>query len=387
MLLRFLEWLASGEKTPRDLVSFCLERIAQADGELRAWAVLAPEEIPDTGPLRGIPYGAKDIVETRGIPTEYGSALYRGRIGTEDAQVVQRLRAQGAVLLGKTHTTAFASFDPAPTRNPRYPGHTPGGSSSGSAAAVAAGMVPFAIGTQTLGSVIRPASYCGICGFRSVLVPMDGVLPFAPTLDTGGLFTETAADMEALWVRSFGTHSGARLDRAADFGAPREAVERLRGAGVAVGAIDLPEGWSQLTQAAYLINDYEGARTHAARYREFGDRLGTKLAALVRRGLEIPEAVYLEAIDHCMRMRAAISQVFDAWPVILSSAATGPAPAGFDTTGDPSANAPWSALLVPVLTVPIPNQPVGLQIAAQPDHDDALLARAVQAERFICLSA
>jgi Asp-tRNA(Asn)/Glu-tRNA(Gln) amidotransferase A subunit family amidase len=155
-----------------------------SDAEIHAWAhVIERPEPPLNGPLHGVGYGAKDIFETRGIPTEYGSPLFAGRLGDRDAWLITRLRELGAVLVGKTHTTAFASFDPAPTNNPRWPGHTPGGSSSGSAAAVAAGMVPFAIGTQTLGSVIRPASFCGICGFK----PTFGRIPFDGAGRSGGI--------------------------------------------------------------------------------------------------------------------------------------------------------------------------------------------------------
>ena len=386
MLLRLLQQLESGELTPRDVVNLCLRRIAESDAEIRAWACVIPEEIPAPGPLHGIPYGAKDIIETRGIPTEYGSPLYLGRIATEDAAVIRHLRAQGALLLGKTHTTAFASFDPAPTRNPRHPGHTPGGSSSGSAAAVASGMAPFALGTQTLGSVIRPASYCGICGFRSVTIPMEGVLPFAPSLDSGGFFTETAADMEALWVRSYGRKSESKLERAADFGAPRKAVERLRAAGVSIQSMNPPEGWNELIAAAGLINDFEGSRTHRARYREFGNRLGEKLAGLIRRGLEVSEEAHAAALQHVAEMRGVMSQIFETFPVVLSAATTGPPPAGYGTTGDPSANAPWTALLGPVITIPIPGEAVGLQIAARPDDEDALVSRAVHAERLLSIA-
>src|SRR5207248_6579326 len=147
------------------------------------------------------PFGAKDIIETKGLATEYGSPIYKGRIGTEDAAIVRELRRRGAVLMGKTHTTAFAYRTPAPTRNPRNLEHTPGGSSSGSAAAVAAGMIPIALGTQTGGSVLRPASFCGVVGFKPTygLLPMDGVLPFAKSLDTLGLFTNSASEMLALW--------------------------------------------------------------------------------------------------------------------------------------------------------------------------------------------
>ena len=132
MLLKFLHWLESGEKTADDLTTFCLHRIAESDAEIRAWVEVAPQPPLDSGPLDGIPFGAKDIFETDGLLTQYGSPLYAGRRGTRDAAVVADLRYYGAVLLGKTHTTAFASFDPAPTRNPRLPGHTPGGSSAGS---------------------------------------------------------------------------------------------------------------------------------------------------------------------------------------------------------------------------------------------------------------
>jgi len=222
VLLEFLQALNSGEKTPRDLLEICLRRIAASEPDLRAWVEVSPQAPLADGLLNGIPFGVKDIFETRGLATEYGSPLYAGRKGASDAHVVSGLRRTGAVLLGKTRTTAFASFDPAATRNPRFPGHTPGGSSSGSAAAVAAGMVPFALGTQTLGSVLRPASFCGICGFKPSfgLLSCEGVLPFAPSLDTVGLFTTTAAGMAELWSRGFGGRCDAALLRAGLLRAP-----------------------------------------------------------------------------------------------------------------------------------------------------------------------
>jgi len=155
----------------------------------------------DSGTLFAIPFGAKDIIETRGLATEYGSPIYRGRIGVEDADIISELQGRGAILLGKTQTTAFAYITPSPTRNPRNLNHTPGGSSSGSAAAVAARMVPLALGTQTKGSVLRPASYCGVTGFKPTFgsFSMRGILPFAKSLDTLGFFTNTARDMLSLW--------------------------------------------------------------------------------------------------------------------------------------------------------------------------------------------
>jgi len=197
LLRQFIHWLDSKARSREELIALCVERIAARDAQLKAWVEVSPQSELGRGPLNGIPFGVKDIFETCDLATEYGSPLYAGRKGSADADLVARLRELGAVLLGKTQTTAFAYFDPAPTRNPHDPARTPGGSSSGSAVAVAAGMVPFALGTQTLGSIIRPASFCGVIGFKPThgTLPLGGVLPFAPSLDTAGLFTQTADDM------------------------------------------------------------------------------------------------------------------------------------------------------------------------------------------------
>src|SRR5687767_1653234 len=189
----FTQWLQASPDARRAALAAAVERIRTMDPSIRAWVQVAPQRPTGSGPLDEIPFGAKDIMETRGLATEYGSPIYKGRIGTHDAAIVTSLRQRGAVLMGKTHTTAFAHREPAPTRNPRNLEHTPGGSSSGSAAAVAAGMVPFALGTQTRGSVLRPASFCGITGFKASygLLSLDGVLPFSTSLDTLGFFTHT----------------------------------------------------------------------------------------------------------------------------------------------------------------------------------------------------
>jgi Asp-tRNA(Asn)/Glu-tRNA(Gln) amidotransferase A subunit family amidase len=374
----------------------CLRLIAERDPEIQAWVeVVGDPKPPLPGPLQGVPFGAKDIFETRGLATEYGSPLYAGCKGERDAHLVTVLREAGAVLLGKTHTTAFASFDPAPTRNPRLPGHTPGGSSSGSAAAVAAGMVPFAIGTQTLGSVLRPASYCGICGFKPSfgLIPYDGALPFAPSLDTVGFFTRTAAGMKHLWTAAFNGRFSAALERIVRLRVPAEvpmqraiddAVSRLRAAGVDVDELDPPAAWPDLLNAALVINRYEGARTHASRYRQFGDRLGTRLAALIREGLAVSEAEYESARGAVERARTDITALFWEYPAILTPSAAGPPPQGLESTGDPSHNAPWTALGVPAITIPMPGPlPLGLQLTAAWGRDDALISVAAQAEVFV----
>jgi Asp-tRNA(Asn)/Glu-tRNA(Gln) amidotransferase A subunit family amidase len=367
-----------------------------ADDEIHAWVEILPDpDPPFPGPLNGLRYGAKDIFETRGLATEYGSPLFAGRKGTRDAELIVRLREAGAVLVGKTRSTAFASFDPAPTLNPRFPGHTPGGSSSGSAAAVAAGMVPFAIGTQTLGSVIRPASFCGICGFKPTfgLIPFDGALPFAPSLDTVGFFTRTAAEMQSLWSRGFGGEFEARLFRAARLRLAAEppmqqamddAVAGLRAQGVQIDEIDPPAGWDRLVAAAFLVNQYEGARTHQALHAEYGDRLGAKLSALIREGLALPESAYEDSRTIIEQARTEIAQVFWEYPAILSPAAVGPPPFGLASTGDPTPNAPWTAMGLPTITIPLPGPiPLGLQITGAWARDDALVAVAAHAEKLI----
>src|SRR5215467_2042098 len=175
----FTQWLNASRDTRKHALQPCLERIRTMDRSIQAWVQVLPQKPTGKGTLTGIPFGVKDIIETRGLATEYGSPIYKGRIGTTDATIVRILRQRGAVLVGKTQAAAFAYKAPPPTRNPRDLAHTPGGSSSGSAAAVAAGMVPIAIGTQTRGSVLRPASFCGVTGFKPTYdwFSMEGVLP------------------------------------------------------------------------------------------------------------------------------------------------------------------------------------------------------------------
>ncbi|MGH9658515.1 MAG: amidase, partial [Bryobacteraceae bacterium] len=343
-------------------VKHCLERIRERDGEIRAWVEVSPQPPPLAGPLDGVPFGVKDIFETRGLATEYGSPIYKGRRGETDAALVEQIRRRGATMLGKTHTTAFAYFDPAPTRNPRNLAHTPGGSSSGSAAAVAAGMVPFALGTQTQGSVIRPASFCGICGFKPTfgLLSTEGVLPFAPSLDTCGLFTQTAADMALLWELL-----GHRIEPAGRpiLGVPgaldvdppmhhafEATLARLRGAGFRTATITLPEG---VLDAVRLVSRYEGARTHRERWKRHGAAIGAKLATMVKEGLATPEAEYRQALDLLDAAKRAVAKILGEHPVLVTPAAVGAAPRGLESTGDPRMNAPWTGLGVPAVTIPM----------------------------------
>jgi Asp-tRNA(Asn)/Glu-tRNA(Gln) amidotransferase A subunit family amidase len=370
-----------------------LARIDEAEPEVRAWVEVSPRPAP-AGPLAGVSFGVKDIFDTAGLPTEYGSPLYKGRRPAADAALVRLLCDAGAQLLGKTHTTAFAYYDPAPTRNPRAPGRTPGGSSSGSAAAVAGGMAAFAVGSQTQGSVIRPASFCGVTGFKPThgLLPLEGCLPFAPSLDTAGLFTESARDMLLLW-KAIGFAQPGELPLRAAIPARgfeseiplAQAASALRSAGWRIETVDLPPEVLAAQSAAATVNCYEGARTHEARWREHGPAIGAKLAELVEQGLAIPDDAHAAALEILHHARSAVESVFDHWPLILSPAAPGPAPLGYASTGDPRLNRPWTALHVPVISVPLPagGPPLGLQIAARRNQDSQLLAAACAVEAVL----
>jgi len=306
----FTQWLTASRRVRDAALRPCVNRIRSLDGDIQAWVQVLPQEPTGNGALRGIPFGVKDIIETSGLATEYGSPIYKGRIGSADAAIVRQLRERGGVLLGKTHTTGFAYTAPAPTHNPRNLAHTPGGSSSGSAAAVAAGMVPVALGTQTGGSVVRPASYCGVTGFKTSygLLPMDGVLPFARSFDTLGFFTHTAADMLAFW-EAMGYPVGRTEDiplaasdpipdvEPAMAAAFRDALARLRGAGCVIRSVDIAPMLVKLRVADRTVTFYEGARFHAERYKQYGDRLAD-MANLVRDGLQISVDRYDEAMKY-----------------------------------------------------------------------------------------
>jgi len=387
------EWLQADRDTRKRGLEICLRRIRELEPSIHAWVQVKPERPTSDGPLSEIPFGAKDIIETQGMATEYGSPLYKGRVGSADAAIIQEMRSRGAILLGKTVTTAFAYRTPGPTRNPRNLDHTPGGSSSGSAAAVAAGMAPFTIGEQTKGSMIRPASYCGVTGFKPTydLLPTEGMLPVSKSLDTLGLFTHTPADMLALW-KALGHPAGSQEQFL--FGAPepmpecepemanafREALSLLRRSGVSIKAVDISAMLKKLDEANDVEMFYEGARFHQARLDEFGDRLDQPLANLVRDGLKISAERYNEAKRYIAESRVRFAEIFKSTPVILTPAATGPAPLGLSNTGDPRMNAPWTALGTPAISIPMPvasGLPLGLQLTADLGQDSRVLQAAL----------
>jgi Asp-tRNA(Asn)/Glu-tRNA(Gln) amidotransferase A subunit family amidase len=392
------QWLNASHRMREQALQPCLDRIREMDPSIHAWVQVSPQKPTGRGKLSEIPFGVKDIIETRGLSTEYGSPIYKGRIGTADAAIVRELRKRGAILLGKTQTTAFAYRTPPPTRNPRDLEHTPGGSSSGSAAAVAAGMVPVSIGEQTLGSVLRPASYCGVTGFKPTydLLSMDGVLPLAKSLDTLGFFTHTASDMLLLW-ESMGYSTGRTEDFALGAPAPlpevdpamavafQNALLQLRSAGASIRLIDIAEMLAKLSDASNTVMFYEGARFHQQRFHEYGSRLAD-LADLVRDGLQISVERYDEARRYIAECTVKVSRMYEATPVILTPAATGPAPLGLSSTGDPRMNAPWTAMGMPAISISMPvssGLPLGLQLTADHGQDARVLRTALRVQSML----
>lgn len=389
----FSEWLQADRDTRKRGLEVCLQRIRELEPSVHAWVQVRPERHAADGPLSEIPFGVKDIIETQGMATEYGSPLYKGRIGSMDAAIIQEMRRRGAILLGKTVTTAFAYRTPGPTRNPRNLEHTPGGSSSGSAAAVAAGMVPFTIGEQTKGSMLRPASYCGVTGFKPTynLLPMEGVLPLAKSLDTLGLYTHTPADMLALW-KALG-HPVGREEQFA-FGASepipecepemanafRQALSLLRNSGISIKAVDVSATLKKLDEANTIIMFYEGARFQGPRLKQFGARVDQAMADLIREGLKITAEKYDETKRYVSESRIRFAEIFKSTPVILTPAATGPAPLGLSSTGDARMNAPWTTLGTPAISIPMPiatGLPLGLQLTADLGQDSRVLQAAL----------
>ncbi|MEX2303019.1 MAG: amidase [Bryobacterales bacterium] len=410
--------IARRQISPRDVVGNCLARVSGNDAAVEAWAFVAADssrreaqaladELAGGGPrspLHGIPFGVKDIFDTAGMPTGWGSPLYAERVPDQDAELVARLKQAGAIVLGKTHTTGFAYFDPSPTRNPHNVEHTPGGSSSGSAVAVAEGMVPFALGSQTLGSVLRPASYCGVVGLKPTFgaLPSGGMLAFAPTLDHAGLFTRTAEEMAWLWPAMTGSKNESAAvcrhlarprwpilgsledDMAEGF---EGALATLTSAGFEIHDIDLPRSFLQLPEATMTIFRYEGAQTHKDRFQEYGSRIGVKLAALVDEGLRIERGVYEQALAVLAAVRAEFAALAEKHPLWITPSALGPAPKGLASTGDPRANAPFTALGVPAISLPFgyahSKLPLGLQLAAAQGQEGDLLKTALECEKVL----
>lgn len=418
------EALAGGEISAEELTAACLDRIAATEDGIGAWAYLDPDHAlgqareadarrrrgDPLGPLHGLPVGVKDIFDTADMPTEDGTVLHAGRRPREDATVVSLLRQAGAVILGKTVTAELAVYAPGKTRNPHAPDRTPGGSSSGSAAAVAAGMVPLALGTQTNGSMIRPASYCGVFGYKPShgAISRAGVLALSRRLDHVGAFARSARDL-ALLAQPLMTFDARDPDMrprpASDVTAvvaqeppvaPRLAFVRgptwdrtdpgLRGAfgdlvealGERVGETELPSPFDRALELHRTIMEADLALSLADEYERGSDQLSAILRGMIERGRTTLAIDYNRALARTDVLNALLDEVFAFHDAILTPAATGEAPPGLESTGDPAFCTIWTLCGLPAVTVPLLSGPNGLPIGVQlvgARGDDARLLR------------
>src|SRR5580692_5762278 len=406
--------IEAGELTPRSIVDMCAEAIAAREKDVRAFTVLdldaarrAAENKNLIGlPLRGLPVAFKDIFDTADLPTQYGSPIYAGNRPPADATAVVLTRNAGGIVIGKTVTTEFASLAPSVTRNPRNLAHTPGGSSSGSCAAIAAGMVPIAFGSQTAGSVIRPAAFCGIAGFKPSyrLIPTAGVKDVAWHLDTAGVFGSGVADVA--FVTAAITGRDLRVDRSTPAPprialvrshlwpqaspAMQNAVESAARSAAAAGAkvvdVTLPPIFEEAYAAQIIIQEYETLLACTFEYDRHRDQLGK----LLREALDAATAITTDAYDAARRTakraRQVLADTMAEHDVILTPSAPGAAPHGLSSTGNPMFNRLWTLMGTPCVNVPGMYEgdlPLGIQIVGRFGRDRAALEAALFVERAI----
>lgn len=429
--------IASGRLKSVQLVQSCLDRIAETDGAIHAWAHLDPEaalaqaEACDrqrqrglaTGPLHGLPIGLKDIIDTRDMPTQRGTPIFAGRQPDEDARIVEMLREAGAVIMGKTVTTELAFVHANETRNPHNPDHTPGGSSSGSAAAVAAGHVPLAIGTQTNGSVIRPASFCGTFGFKPTrgTIPRSGVLQTSVSLDQIGTFARTLEDAALLAdaISSYDQRdhesfvharpamaAGARKDAAMEpdfvwFNLPfndrlseatRDGLDGVMEIlGKRVTRMDPANQLGELVAVQARIHEYEIARHQADVFENHWGQISDTLKPIITRARQISTAEYEDALAVKASAEAFFEDFFTEYDAIIAPAAAGEAPRFGDGTGDPIFCTLWTLAGLPCVTLPLlvgdTGLPVGVQLIGPAHKDDRLLRTARWLQNHIAAAA
>ncbi len=416
--------IREGVISSEQLVEACLARVREVDGEVQAWAFLDPEHALSQarqadrwkrdgnplGALHGVPVGIKDIIDTADMPTENGSVLHAGRTPSRDASVVALLRAAGAVIMGKTVTTEFASGASGKTRNPHNAAHTPGGSSSGSAAAVAAGMVPLAVGSQTGGSVIRPGAYCGVYAVKPThgLIPRHGMWRLARSLDHVGLFARSLDDLALGLEQTVGyderdsdSRPRARVSYRAilaeeppltpmlafvktprwnrvDADAQEAFAELAHHLGAQVEEVELPtleEAWEW--QAT--IMEVEMADSFTREWDKGRERLSPRLRGRIERGRERRAAEYLTALRAVADLQVSLTELFEQrFDAVLTTPATGTAPVGLESTGDPMFCSVWTMCGMPAVTLPLMQGANGLPLGVQlvgPRYDDGRLLR------------
>ena len=415
--------IAAGRLSAEEMTLACLNRIREREAEVGAWQYLDREQAltaarrrdsgGPSGPLHGIPIAVKDLIDTADMPTAYGSAIYLGHRPAADAACVALARAAGAVILGKTVTTEFACFSPGKTANPKNLSHTPGGSSSGSAAAVADGMVPLAFGTQTAGSVIRPAAYCGCVGYKPSfgLLPRAGVKPLCDSLDTVGVFAADVADAAFFAgvvagrpaLRDIDETGGAAATEPPRFGlyrtpvwaeaepAAAAALDRARSAleraGAPVAECAVPAEHEALTATQETVMGFELVRGLAHERLRHSAEISPRLAQLFDAGMTVGAEEYDDAVRRTRTARAGLDAFFGDCDAMLVPAAPGEAPRGLGNTGNPVFSRMWTLLGVPCVSVPAglgdTGLPVAVQLVGRIGDDARVLRAAIFLERAL----
>ncbi len=418
-----LHLMDKGKMTSTQLVESCLQRISAREDVIQAWQYVDADGALEAarkcdredrkGPLHGIPVGVKDIFDTVDMPTTYGSPIYEGNQPSADAACIALFKEMGGIILGKTVTTEFATRNPGKTRNPYNPKHTPGGSSSGSAAAVADCMVPLAFGTQTTGSVIRPSAYCGVVGYKPSFgyINKTGVKPLSESLDTIGFHTRSVADVglmfSALSGRSpvrFTADAGGRPWRIGVCRTPmwehadgetrrlfETTAHRLAKADAKVEEVALEPVFADCTPNQDIINEFETWRSLAYERTRHADALSAALTERLTRAGNRSVADYDSARTHAEDCRRKIAAVFEDWDALLVPAAPGAAPIGLDHTGDPVFSQLWTLLRGPAITIVAGESdngmPLGIQLVGNIHTDNSLLLCAHWAETVLAGAA
>ncbi len=419
---RLAQMIAAGEVTSEVVTRSFIDAIHARERQVQAFvwfdadrAIAIARELDRLqangarrGPLHGVPVAIKDMIDTADMPTTYGSPIYASHRPPADAAAVALLVNAGAFVLGKTVTAELATFTPGPTRNPHNPAHSPGGSSSGSAAAVAAHFAPLALGTQTAGSVIRPASFCGVAGYKPSprLVPRAGVKPTSDTLDEVGVFAHTVEDLalaaSVLALKPAWREAPAQANAPtiawtatpqAQLASPalRETLERAAQALLHAGAhhteLTWPRVFDGLFEAQRVVQVYETARALGPEFNYRRDKLSQRLVDMIEQGRAIRTIDYLEALQLGRACAAAIDSLFGAADVLLTFSAPGEAPKGLDSTGDPLFNRPWQLLGCASLHLPYgtgeAGLPLGIQVVARPGDDARLFSAGAWIEKHL----
>lgn len=403
--------IEKGKLTAEALMASCIARVKAREDTVRAWAYIDAEAVLEAarardcetrrGPLHGIPIGVKDIIDTSDMPTAYGSPIYSRHQPAADAACVALAREAGAVIMGKTVSTEFATRHPGKTRNPHNGAHTPGGSSSGSAAAVADRMVPAAFGTQTTGSIIRPSAYCGVVGYKPTFgtINRTGVKPLSDTMDTIGLHARSVADI-ALILSVISGHSYPDLKVVADERPPwriglcrtpywdradaathallEDVANRLGRAGSKVRELVLPEPFPDAFHAQDVINEFDTWRALAFERTRHPEKLSTTLRERLARAGRRSSTEYTIAQKLAAKCRRLADEMYTEWDVLVVPAAPGEAPNGLDSTGDPIFSQLWTLLHGPAATIPAGHGPsglpLGIQLVGPRGHDLRVLA-------------